>query len=214
MEKANTDKQNNNNKTSVTPEIATFCGVRGYEKGGVAYLHIEDMARGLGFTIIRESGNVNVRWSRVEAYLRDLGFIRPAESAGKTFNYYIPEDICYGLCAKAKNEKAAAFRIKVVDEIIPAIHKASKYEVKPTDYKPSVHGGLTTTLNLLSTIIQEKEEISLNIQRIIRDLHEHGVDEYMLGILQEEADNAFEAIHNFEEACIRALADDESYKQL
>ena len=36
--------------------VQVFCGVRGYEKDGVAYLHIEDVARGLGFTTVATSG--------------------------------------------------------------------------------------------------------------------------------------------------------------
>ena len=49
--------------------VQVFCGVRGYEKDGVAYLHIEDVARGLGLTTVATSGNECVRWNRVEQYL-------------------------------------------------------------------------------------------------------------------------------------------------
>ena len=43
-------------KTTTPTEnlVQVFCGVRGYEKDGVAYLHIEDAARGLGFTTTTE----------------------------------------------------------------------------------------------------------------------------------------------------------------
>ena len=44
--------------------VQVFCGVRGYEKDGVAYLHIEDVARGLGLTTVATSGNECVRWNR------------------------------------------------------------------------------------------------------------------------------------------------------
>lgn len=49
--------------------LVCISGVRGYEKDGVAYLHIEDVARGLGFTTVATSGNECVRWNRVEEYL-------------------------------------------------------------------------------------------------------------------------------------------------
>ena len=65
---------------TITPTenlVQVFCGVRGYEKDGVAYLHIEDSARGLGFTRIKESGNEVVRWDRVDSYLNDLKFVGP-----------------------------------------------------------------------------------------------------------------------------------------
>lgn len=45
--------------------VQVFCGVRGYEQDGVAYLHIEDVARGLGFTTVATCGNECVRWNRV-----------------------------------------------------------------------------------------------------------------------------------------------------
>ena len=54
--------------------VQVFCGVRGYEKDGVAYLHIEDVARGLGLTTVATSGNECVRWNRVDGYLFDLNF--------------------------------------------------------------------------------------------------------------------------------------------
>lgn len=54
--------------------VQVFCGVRGYEKDGVAYLHIDDVARGLGFTTVATSGNECVRWNRVEQYLAELKF--------------------------------------------------------------------------------------------------------------------------------------------
>lgn len=69
------------------------------------------------------------------------------------------------------------------------------------------------TLNRLCTIIQEKHEISIKTQWIINDLRRLGVDEYMLEMLREEASNAYEAITNFEEACVRALAGDEENEE-
>ena len=105
----------------------TFCGVRGYEKEGVAYPHIEDVARGLGFAYKAASGNEVVRWNRVEEYLSDFGFIATSCENGKPHDYYIPENIFYRLCMKAKNEVAESFQAKVADEIIPSIRKTGSY---------------------------------------------------------------------------------------
>ncbi len=103
-------------------------GVRAYEKDGVAYLHIEDVARGLGFTYeATSSGNTVVRWNRVDEYLQGFGFVARSGDDGNPHDYYIPENIFYRLCMKARNEVAEAFQAKVADEIIPSIRKHGVY---------------------------------------------------------------------------------------
>lgn len=109
--------------------VQVFCGVRGYEQDGVAYLHIEDVARGLGFTQIAASGNECVRWERVDRFLGELKFIPTCGDDGNPHDYYIPENIFYRLCMKAKNSVAEAFQAKVADEIIPSIRKTGGYSV-------------------------------------------------------------------------------------
>ena len=93
---------------NITPNenlVQVFCGVRGYEEDGVAYLHIEDVARGLGFTE-QKDGVEYVRWRTVDSHLSSLAFATSCES-GNPHDYYIPENIFYRLCMKAKNEVAA-----------------------------------------------------------------------------------------------------------
>ena len=48
-------------------------GVSCYEHDGTAYLKLEDVARGLGFTEVAASGNECIRWRTVRKYLEDLG---------------------------------------------------------------------------------------------------------------------------------------------
>lgn len=115
--------------SSDTPNVCIH-GVRGYEENGVAYLHIEDSARGLGFTE-KHGDSVFVRWQRVEGFLADLQYSPLVENTENPHDYYIPENIFYRLCMKARNEVAEAFQAKVADEIIPSIRKTGKYEVKP-----------------------------------------------------------------------------------
>lgn len=58
-------------------EVITIGGVDCYEKDGTAYLKLEAVARGLGFTTTQNVGGteyVNVRWKRVEEYLEEIGF--------------------------------------------------------------------------------------------------------------------------------------------
>ena len=110
--------------------LVCISGVRGYEQDGVAYLHIEDVARGLGFTQTKGETEY-VRWETVDKYLADLSFPTSWEN-GKPHDYYIPENIFYRLCMKARNEVAEDFQAKVADEIIPSIRKTGGYSVQPT----------------------------------------------------------------------------------
>ncbi len=105
-------------------QIITISGVDCYEKDGVAYLKLENVAKGLGFTRIAASGNEVIRWERVEGYLKDLN----VPTCGH--DDFIPENIFYRLAMKAKNETAEKFQALVADEIIPSIRK---YDIYVTD---------------------------------------------------------------------------------
>lgn len=111
--------------------IMNIQGIDCYELNGVAYLKLETVARGLGFTEIAASGNECVRWRTVRKYLDDLGV---ATSCDGRLTDYIPENIFYRLAMKAKNEVAERFQAKVADEIIPAIRRTGSYSAMPTDY--------------------------------------------------------------------------------
>lgn len=96
-------------------EVINISGVECYEKDGTAYLKLDTVARGLGFTRIAESGNEVVRWERVEKYLNDLGvptcghddfipeniFYRLAISLCRLEINFVPHKIC-GRCAYNK----------------------------------------------------------------------------------------------------------------
>ena len=86
-------------------EIMNIQGIPCYEKDGVAYLNLETVARGLGFTKKADSGNEVVNWTRVRGYLTDLGVEQKC-----TTGDYIPENIFYRLAMKAKNETAERFQ--------------------------------------------------------------------------------------------------------
>lgn len=106
-------------------DIMLIGGINCYEKDGVAYLNLEAVARGLGFTQIAESGNEVVRWDRVRKYLSDLC----VPTSG--YDGFIPENIFYRLAMKAKNKTAEEFQAKVADEIIPSIRKHGSYHAQP-----------------------------------------------------------------------------------
>lgn len=110
-------------------QILNVDGIECYEKDGTAYLKLETVARGLGFTFIAKSGNEVVRWNTVYGYLKDLGVATSCNGASYQDDCpdFIPENIFYRLAMKAKNEVAEKFQAKVADEIIPSIRKHGGY---------------------------------------------------------------------------------------
>lgn len=100
-------------------------GVSCYEQDGTAYLKLEDVARGLGFTQTQNKNGTeytSIRWETIHRYLEEIGF---PNKLGK--DSYIPENIFYRLAMKAKNETAEKFQALVADEIIPSIRKTGGY---------------------------------------------------------------------------------------
>lgn len=102
-------------------EIMNISGIECFEKDGTAYLKLETVARGLGFTQMAKSGNEVVRWERVHKYLEELGVPTCGDDG------FIPENIFYRLAMKAKNEAAERFQAKIADEVIPSIRKHGAY---------------------------------------------------------------------------------------
>ena len=96
-------------------------GVSCYEQDGTAYLKLEDVARGLGFTDSK-NGVEYVRWARVDKYLAEFGFATCGERPE-----FIPENVFYRLAMKASNPVAEKFQALVADEIIPSIRKTGGY---------------------------------------------------------------------------------------
>ena len=105
-------------------KILKIDGVECYEKDGTAYLKLETVARGLGFTQVAASGNEVVRWERVRKYLNEI--LIPTCGDGK-LPEYIPENVFYRLAMKARNDVAERFQAKVADEIIPSIRRTGGY---------------------------------------------------------------------------------------
>lgn len=118
----------------MTQEIMNIQGIDCYEENGVAYLKLETVARGLGFTQ-EKNGVEYVKWERVNGYLAELGFSPEvgkdgfSQQVGK--DTYIPENIFYRLAMKAKNETAEQFQALIADEVIPQIRKTGGYQSKP-----------------------------------------------------------------------------------
>ena len=108
------------NKLNNKNEIITIKNVRGYiDEKGTAWLNLEDVARGLGFTQIKNKKEY-IRWETVISYCNEF-----SQQVGK--ESFIPENVFYKLCMKANNEVARKFQDRVCDEILPSIRKYGMY---------------------------------------------------------------------------------------
>lgn len=132
-------------------EIMNICGVDCYEKDGTAYLRLDTVARGLGFTKKADSGNEVVNWTRVRGYLSDLGVVQKC-----TTGDFIPENIFYRLAMKAKNAAAEAFQAKIADEVIPSIRKHGAYMTEETIDK--ILSDPDTIIRLATDLKAEREK--------------------------------------------------------
>ena len=128
-------------------ELITVSGVKGYiDENGIAQLSFEDVARGLGFTEIKNNVEY-IRYRTVFAYLESFEFSQDVAKDG-----FIPENIFYLLAMKASNQTAIAFQMKVANEILPAIRKTGSYSTQ-----------LTPTQALLKSVeLLEKQEREFN----------------------------------------------------
>lgn len=117
-------------------DIMTIENVRGYvDEHNVAYLNLEDVARGLGWvkTEIKNGKEYeSIRKARILNYLEDISFFDHLWAKGlkpdeHSLPEYIPENIFYKLCMKASNPLARSFQDKVADEILPEIRKKGYY---------------------------------------------------------------------------------------
>lgn len=145
--------------------LVCISGVRGYEQDGVAYLHIEDASRGLGFTT-KVNDTEYVRWLRVDEYLGDFGFLPQVANEENPHDYYIPENIFYRLCMKAKNEVAEKFQAKVADEIIPSIRKTGSYGMSQISRKDQL---------FLAIIHSESEEERADALKELNEINKQEV---------------------------------------
>lgn len=132
-------------------QIENIQGIECYEQDGVAYLKLDAVARGLGFTD-KSKGAEYVRWNTVRQHLSEIGF---SQEVAK--DDFIPENIFYRLAMKAKNETAEKFQAKVADEIIPSIRKHGAYMTEDTLEK-----ALTSPDFLIQLAMKLKEEQEKN----------------------------------------------------
>ena len=131
-------------------EIMTIQGIECYEKGGTAYLKLETVARGLGFTQAK-NGAEYVRWDTVFKHLDEMGFPNKLGKDG-----FIPENAFYRLAMKAKNETAERFQALIADEVLPSIRKRGMYATPDTIDR--IIRDPDFGIKLLSELKQEREQ--------------------------------------------------------
>ncbi len=106
-------------------EIMIIKNVRGYQdENEIAQLNLEDIAKGLGFIQIKNNIEY-IRWETIKKYLEEFSF--PTSWENEKLPEYIPENIFYKLCFKAKNEIARKFQDVVTEEVLPSIRKTGGY---------------------------------------------------------------------------------------
>lgn len=140
--------------------IMEIDGIECYEQNGIAYLKLETVARGLGFTQVR-NGEEYIRWGTVNKHLKSLGFLN---KLGK--DDFIPENVFYRLAMKAKNKVAEAFQAKIADEVIPSIRRTGSYGV-PNDLANTI-AALADSVNYLSRRIEALESTPQKPQELLR----------------------------------------------
>lgn len=142
-------------------EIIKISNVNGYVKNGIAYLKLEDVARGLGITQLKNEKEY-VRWDRVKEYLNEISFPTCGE------NDFIPENIFYKLCMKANNDTARKFQDLVCDEILPSIRKHGMYATEETIDK--ILNDPDFGIKLLTNLKEEKEKNKqLELENKVKD---------------------------------------------
>lgn len=134
------------------------------DKDGVAQLNLEDVSRGLGFTQVAKSGNLSIRWERVDKHLDGLGIPTSGDGARPSF---IPEPIFYLLAMKAENEIAKVFQHTIAYEVLPTIRKHGAYMTPETIEQ--VLADPDTIIRLATDLKAEREQRKLleheNIQQ-------------------------------------------------
>ncbi len=148
--------------------VVMIKNVRGYVgENNVAYLNLEDVARGLGFEK-KEFKNgkeyKSIRWSRIYDYLKSEGFDQEWSKED-----FIPENVFYSLCMIANSDIAKQFRRVVCDEILPSIRKNGAYVTDVT--LEQMISDPDFAIKLLTKLKEEKEEKRRLEQKIAEDKH-------------------------------------------
>lgn len=103
-------------------EIQVFDNLRVKEENGQIFFDAESAAIGLGISRIASSGNISVRWERVNKYLTV-----PTSGHELKRGDFITEPQLYKLAIRANSAQAEKFQDWVTSEVLPAIRQHGSY---------------------------------------------------------------------------------------
>lgn len=139
----------------------------------------ETVAKSLGLTTVAKSGNVCVRWQRVNAYLKLTGSNQISKGS------FITEQQAYKLAFKANNSLAEQFQDWLAEDVIPSIRKTGKYEVKQEIEQTVLYDYFDKTYNGMQVLTSKDIEHFTGINAgvinwFLRNKAEIGKDFYRL----------------------------------
>lgn len=139
-------------------EVQVFDNLKVKEENGQVLFDAESAAIGLGISTVAKSGNVVVRWSRVNKYL----FSTSGEGVKR--GDFITEPQFYKLAIKANNETAEKFQDWVTSEVLPAIRKHGTYMTDQTIEE--VLTNPDTIIRLATDLKNERKEKLMLAQQV------------------------------------------------
>lgn len=140
-------------------EVQVFDNLKVKEENGQVLFDAESAAIGLGIARIASSGNVSVRWERVNKYLTV-----PTSGHELKRGDFITEPQFYKLAIKANNDTAEKFQDWVTSEVLPAIRKHGTYMTDQT-----IEDVLTnpdTIIRLATDLKNERKEKLMLAQQV------------------------------------------------
>ena len=141
----------------MSQEIKVFDNLKVKEENGQVLFDAETAAIGLGISRIATSGNISVRWERVNKYLAV-----PTSGHEIKRGDFITEPQFYKLAIKANNETAEKFQDWVTSEVLPAIRKHGAYMTDKT-----IEDVLTNpdTIIRLATDLKNERQAKVELQQ-------------------------------------------------
>ena len=146
------------------------------DANGTVWLHIEDVARSLGFINYQEKASATsgrkiyavIRWERVNRYIAEIKAHAKSELIQSVAvpvdkNGFIPENLVYRLAMKANNDVAEDFQSWLADEVLPALHK-NGYYVSQKFSADSVNIDSSTELSATASTIPAEKKIELLLE--------------------------------------------------
>ncbi|MDK0723374.1 BRO-N domain-containing protein [Clostridium perfringens] len=164
---------------------------------GEIYFDAADVAKSLGFITVAKSGNVCVRWNRLNQYLENYPDVVKVKAGD-----FIPEAAAYLLTMKANNEIAVKFQLWLSTEVLPSIRKYGAYITNDASKENVDKLELYGKYRIKKTFSNATKS---NIQRLI-----DGFEEFIFGLSAKDTitslKSAIKGLEEFKEKNIDNVA--------